>query len=127
MRFFLDNNLAPRYADMLVALGVDAVALRRQYPQNADDLTWIPQVAQNGWIIITSDSEMNRRRAEKEALRQHGAIAFFLRDGFNNQIFWRKAKLLCKYWPTIEQLALKAKPGEMFDVMLNGRISLRPR
>jgi predicted nuclease of predicted toxin-antitoxin system len=62
---------------MLVALGVDAIALRKRFRENAEDVAWIPEVAQNGWILITSDSEMNRRRAEKEALRQNSAIAFF--------------------------------------------------
>ena len=110
---------------MLQALGVDATTLREHFPHHTKDVDWIKIVAGNGWILVTSDGEMSRRRAEKEALRQHGAVAFFLRDGFNNALFWKKAELLCKYWPGIHERALKANPKDMFDVMLNGKISFR--
>lgn len=111
---------------MLKALGVDAIHLRSQFPQNTKDLDWIAEVAKNGWILITTDREMNRRRAEKEALREHKVIAFFLRDGFGDEKFWRQAELLCKYWPEIVRVAGSAKPGDVHDVMHHGKIAIRP-
>ncbi len=106
---------------MLKALGVDAVHLQTDFAPGTKDPNWIPKVAKDH-IIVTSDDDMRRARVEAAALQDNGAIAFFLSHSFPNQPLWRQAELICKYWPKIEAAARDAKPGDMFDVKLNGNV-----
>lgn len=40
---------------------------------SADDTVWIPQVTSEGLLIITRDAKIQRRVAEVQAVRDHGA------------------------------------------------------
>ena len=43
---------------------------------DTNDEDWIPVVARAGWTILTRDKAIQRRTAEIEAVRQHGAKVF---------------------------------------------------
>lgn len=111
---------------MLSALEQDVVHLIDEYPANTKDPVWIPEVCAKGYVIITSDKEMNRVRAEAEALRKYGAIAFFLPHTAANVTIFELARFICKCWPNVTAAAAKAKPGDMFDVQYrNGKVEAR--
>jgi predicted nuclease of predicted toxin-antitoxin system len=75
LTFFVDNCLSPKLVRMLQALGEDVKHLRetddasgKKFAPNTKDVDWIPFVADNGWIAVTSDTAMSRVPIEVAAL-----------------------------------------------------------
>ena len=50
MKYFFDNAVSFRLADMLRALGVDAIALRREYAEDTKDI----ELFENFVVVVSS-------------------------------------------------------------------------
>lgn len=50
-------------------------------PFGATDGVWLDKCGKNGWIVLTRDKHIRRRRLEKEALRASGVAAFAITSG----------------------------------------------
>ena len=123
MKFFLDNNLSPRFAQALEALegegGNQVVHLRSKFSANAEDVDWIRSLAAEGnWVIISGDMRISQREGEREAWLNSGMTAFFFAKGWMNIRFWDQAWRLIKWWPAIVEHAQKIRPGAGFLVPL---------
>jgi len=83
---FLDRSLGriqvPR---LLREAGLRLVTLSEHYGIPADeeveDVTWLEEAGQRGWVVFMKDSEIRRRPAEQRALVAHGVRAFCLASG----------------------------------------------
>ncbi len=77
--FFLDRALES-YAlrDALKQLGARVEMHRDHFEEGADDPDWLPEVARQGWIILSTD-QFNY--LEREAIRNAGGRAFLLMQG----------------------------------------------
>jgi hypothetical protein len=77
--FFLDRALES-YAlrDALKQLGARVEMHRDYFEEGADDPDWLPEVAKQGWIILSTD-QFNY--LEREAIRNAGGRAFLLMQG----------------------------------------------
>lgn len=85
VRFYFDADVLG-LAKVLVALRPDVtfpgdsggVVHKRERPpcvitdRSTLDEVWIPQVARQGWLIITRDSRIQERPAEIDAVRAYG-------------------------------------------------------
>ena len=71
MRFFLDNNLAPKLArgfHQFVLGEHEVVHLRDRFSQDTPDVEWMQQLAdESGWIILSGDVAIGRNPHEVEA------------------------------------------------------------
>jgi hypothetical protein len=77
--FFLDRALRSySLRDALVALGARVEMHRDYFPDNADDVDWLPVVAREGWIILSKD-QFNW--LERQAIMNAGGRAFLLIQG----------------------------------------------
>lgn len=127
MRFFLDNNLAPKLAKSLNALvepDHQVVHLKDRFAGNTADETWMSELASEpDWIIISGDIRISKNPHEVEAWRAAGHTTFFLKPGWTNYSFWIQAYKFVKCFPDIITTAAKAKSGEFFFVSANGKIS----
>lgn len=65
------------------------------------DLHWIPAVAGQGWLIVTRDSNIQRRRAELAAVRDHGARMAAI-AGADARGTWEQLQVLMINWRRIE-------------------------
>lgn len=122
MKFFVDNCLPPRVATALVALEDTVVVqhLKQRFPEGADDVEWMGQLAKEGqWVIISRD-ELYKDPVEKEALRQAGHVLFFLSKGWAHLPLWELASKLFHWWPRIVDEASRARPGNCFTVPPKG-------
>lgn len=80
---FVDRSLGrievPR---LLRAAGVELVTLAEHYgvPEDEDveDVTWIRDAAQRGWVLFMKDDRIRRRPAERRAIHINGARCFCL-------------------------------------------------
>lgn len=71
-------------------------------PDTADEV-WIPRVAAAGYLIITRDSRIGRRVAERRAVVGHGArmVALAARDA---KTVWTQLEVVMSQWRRIEKL-----------------------
>ena len=71
-------------------------------------MCWIPQVAAEGWLIITRDSRIQHHRAEIAAVRESGAKMVAL-TGDDARTTWQQLEVIMSQWRQLEALA--AEPG----------------
>jgi hypothetical protein len=126
VRFFLDNNLAPKLAKSLNALvepDHQVVHLKDRFAGNTTDETWMSELAsEEDWIIISGDIRISRNPHEIEAWRAADHTTFFLKPGWTNYSFWVQAYKFVKCFPDIIAAAAHAKSGTFFLVSTNGKI-----
>lgn len=118
-RFYADENV--------LGLGKGLAELRRDvvYPGHRAvpqlrlgmlDVEWIPIAAQLGLIAITRDQRMRTRRAEREAMMEHGLRCVWI-GGKRDQSNWDWAVLLATHWKRLEKLIDELGPGPWFLVL----------
>ncbi len=73
------------------------------------DPQWIPVVASRGWVIVTRDSNIQRRRAEVAAVRDHGARMVAI-AGADARGTWEQLEVLMVNWRRIEAWAEQPGP-----------------
>lgn len=126
MKFFVDNNLSARIAKGLnafVAPEHSVLHLRERFAATTDDVDWMRELAkEEGWCVITADISIGKNPHEIAAWKQAGHTIFFLKRGWLKMNFWEQAHKFVKCFPEIIKTAERAKRGESFLVLVNGRI-----
>ncbi len=126
MRFFFDNNLAPKLArgfHQFVAGEHEVIHLRDRFKQNASDVDWMRELAaESSWVMLSGDVAIGRNPHEIAAWKAAGHTIFFLKSGWTNIEFWQQVQKLARCFPMIIAEARRAKPGASFLVTVNGRI-----
>jgi hypothetical protein len=126
VKFFFDNNLAPKIAKGLngfVSPDHQVIHLKERFPSSTDDVDWMKQIAQeDDLIIVTADIRIGRNPQEIEAWKQAGHTIFFLKPGWTDMRFWDQALKFTKCFPSIIELARSAKRGSSFIVSASGKI-----
>lgn len=122
MIYFFDNNISPRYAEMLRALGVNVTALSERFPPNIKDEDFLPQL--KDCILITGDQRIRTRKIEAAALRQSGISALFLARFWPRLVLWDQARWLVTRWPDIDRFTSRTSMGTYAEVQQGGTIRL---
>jgi hypothetical protein len=121
VRFFLDNTLPPRFAEVLQLLdeGNEIVHLRSRFPPETKDVDWIRRLASEGdWVIISGDIRISQNEFERREWLNSGLTAFFFAKGWTSIKLWDQAWRLIKWWPAIVEQAEKIRAGAGFVVPL---------
>jgi len=74
----------------------------------AKDHVWIPEVARQGWLIITRDRHIQDHPAEIAAVRDHGAKMVALSAADAGSV-WNQLEVVMANWRRFEDLA--SQPG----------------
>jgi hypothetical protein len=74
----------------------------------AKDHVWIPEVARQGWLIITRDRHIQDHPAEIAAVRDHGAKMVALSAADAGSV-WNQLEVVMANWRRLEDLA--SQPG----------------
>jgi hypothetical protein len=126
VKFFFDNNLAPKLAhglNEMVAPQHHVYHLKDKFPHNAQDEVWMKALgAEDEWVIVTADVRISRNPHEVHAWKEAGHTVFFLKPGWTDLTFWEQANKFTKCFPLIIEEALKAKRGAAFVVTVNGKV-----
>lgn len=126
MRFFLDNNLAPKLArgfHQFVLGEHEVVHLRDRFSQDTPDVEWMRALAaESPWIILSRDVAIGHNPHKVEAWKAAGHTIFFLKTGWTNIEFWPQVQKLARCFPEIIQFARRANPGDSFIITVNGKI-----
>jgi len=78
--YYLDANLdGLELVGRLRGAGMPCEPHRDHFAPDAADAAWIPPIAARGWVIVTRDFAIQRRRAEREAWTAAHATVVMLR------------------------------------------------
>jgi PIN like domain len=123
VRFFLDNTLPPRFAEVLQLLEGDGghkiVHLRSKFPVDTKDVDWIRSLAgERDWVIVSGDIRISQNEFERKEWLNSKLTAFFFAKGWTTIKLWDQAWRLIKWWPAIVEQSQKIRPGAGFVVPL---------
>jgi hypothetical protein len=121
VKYFFDNPISAKYAHMLAALEVDAVALRDEFPADMDDVTLLGKPRGREVVFVTADRRIRRRQSEARALRECGVTALFFGPFWAKMGFWQQAAWLVAKWPLLDGFARGAARGTCAEVKQNGK------
>lgn len=126
MKFFFDNNLAPKLAhglNQMVETEHHVVHLKDDFPGNVEDVVWMKKLANDpDLVIVTADIRISRNPHEVQAWKQAGHTIFFLKPGWVNIPFWEQANKFTKCFPALIKEAERAERSSAFIVTVNGKI-----
>ena len=126
MKFFFDNNLAPKLAhglNQMVEPEHRVVHLKDDFPGNVEDVVWMRALAKEpDLVIVTADNRISRNPHEVRAWKQAGHTIFFLKPGWTDLAFWEQANKFTKCFPELINEAEQAERGSAFIVTVNCKI-----
>ena len=126
MRFFIDNNIAPKLArgfNEFVKGEHEVHHLRDRFKPDKPDIEWMRELAvEADWVILSGDIAISRNPHEVEAWKEAGHTIFFLKPGWTHLVFWQQVQKLAKCFPEIVAAAQRARRGDSFLVTVNGKI-----
>ncbi|MGD9944371.1 MAG: hypothetical protein AB7L76_05510 [Burkholderiaceae bacterium] len=122
MKFFLDNNLPPAWAEGLSGLSsretppILVQSLRGKFKANTPDHEWIRALdVEGGWCVLSQD-RFGKGNPEREALRRSKLIVFRLEATWSKHGYWDKTQALVKWWPRILEQARLLEGGAVIEV-----------
>jgi predicted nuclease of predicted toxin-antitoxin system len=77
--FFIDRCLGnKRIVEVLKQAGIHVEIHDDHFPKNAQDVDWLPQVGERGWVILTKDSSISKNKLERIAVTNANIKMFIL-------------------------------------------------
>jgi PIN like domain len=126
VKFFFDNNLAPKIAhglSKMVEPQHRVIHLKDKFVDNAEDAEWMRKLAEEeDWVIVTADIRISRNPHEVAAWKEAGHTIFFLKPGWTDLTFWDQVNKFTKCFPQLIETALHSERGSGFSVTVNGKI-----
>lgn len=94
MKYLFDNDISFRFAAMLRALGVDAVALRDIYLQNVKDVDFLGEMHEKHGIdaFFSHNTAQRTHPVESVLLKGSGVTCLYLNPFWCKLGFWQQAK-----------------------------------
>jgi hypothetical protein len=114
MKFYFDENIAPRIARALAILTepdpVEVFCNVDEFGRGAPDEEWIPEVGKNDGIVITQDLNIHRTRHQRKLYKKHGVgVVFFKPPKKNGYPYWDMLTQILTSWPDIIKTVERAK------------------
>lgn len=120
MRYFFDNCLSFRYAEMLRALNVDVVAMRDELPTNSKDTDIFKYLAGTDRIFVSLDRKQLTRICEAHELKIAGINAIYFGPFWGKKQFWDQAAWLVRRWEKIDLTQQGLAKGTVVELKENG-------
>lgn len=120
MKYFLDNCISFRFAEMLRPLGVDIVALREELPEDTEDVELFQKLKGRRLVFISTNTTQLTRQHEAKALKESGVTSLFFAPFFQKLKFWDQAAWMLRRWPQIDAFASSIELGVCAEIKQNG-------
>lgn len=96
--------------------------LHEHFPPPTPDREWLLEVGRRGWVVLTKDQRIHRRRIELDALLSAGVAAFVLTSG--NMSGTATANAFVLAYPRIRKTLRDFAPPLVAAVHANGRLRM---
>jgi predicted nuclease of predicted toxin-antitoxin system len=120
--YFFDNSFSRKIVRALGDLGVGAIHLQDELPEDASDVAWLRLAGERRWVAVTGDARIVKAPREREALRAANIVVVVMHKGFVRLDLWNQAAWLIKNWRTIDGAVGRAAPGTNLRVGPRGQI-----
>jgi hypothetical protein len=129
VKLFVDHNISFRVARAAHALYEpehEAIALRDKFAPNISDVEYIQALdAEGGWAVLTVDTGIRSRPAERAALLASKLTFFFLAPAWQDFTVPEQAVRLIRSWPKMVQF-FEVVGGALVELPINAGSKLRP-
>lgn len=124
MRFVLDNNLPPKLATVLQAMGLDAIHIRELYGRgDVPDVEWMVDVAQKSWVALTFDRKILVKPNERAALLATGLSIVFVSSTVQTLTMNKQVAFFIGHWENAVEAAQSSRPHKCWFLWQpNGRV-----
>ncbi|MCH8183916.1 MAG: hypothetical protein IID55_12090 [Proteobacteria bacterium] len=96
---------------------VEVVHLRDKFDGATPDTEWIGALGSEGsWIIISGDTQIQKKPHERKAWKDSGLTLFVFTKGWTEANFWEQAWRLFRWWPDIMKHAERHPTNAGFSV-----------
>ena len=121
--FFIDRCLGKYIiANALREKGIKVEICDDHFDANEKDASWLREVGEKGWIVLTKDKWIRYRAPEWMIVEQHSVPVFtFGRAGLKGQ---EMASIFIKAYPKIKKFLMKTKPPFIATITRSGNLSL---
>jgi len=124
LKVFIDNNLPPALARGLNALFANdhEVACHRDKfgRTHIADEEWIPALGEEGgWVVLSGDLNIARKRPSRELFLRAQLVGFFPRAAVMELPLARKASRILYVWDSMERISNDVRPG-LFELQQRG-------
>ena len=113
-----------RFADMLIALDVNIVALRSEFAQDIKDPELFRKLKNKQYVFISNDKSQLTRDTEARLLKEAKVTAIYFEPFWGKMKLWNQAEWLIKNWPKIEQFSSTVTFGTCGRMKNRGRIEV---
>ncbi len=118
---FIDRDTWSHKLDTaLRAASIPFEAFRQHFRQDAEDVEWLPKVAQAKWVVVTRDQNIRRRANEIAAVREGGLHLFALTSG--NLSAAETGELVVAAWPRIRSAVAATPPPAFWSITRGGEV-----
>jgi len=95
--------------------------LEDEFPHNAKETEWLPEVGARGWLVISRDKKIRSRPGERRSLLDAGVGCFIL---MQKQALtrWEYLKLVARTLDEMERLFSETPRPFIYGVGRNGDI-----
>lgn len=122
MIFLFDENMPPRVAAALQALGTcEARHILDHLPRGTPDERIFAFAAEHEWLLVTQDVRIRRNPHQRAALMQAGIGAFIL-TGRTGRSVEQMMIFLLERFPAIVRAAAESRPPYIWGVPDRGRL-----
>ncbi|MCE9635199.1 MAG: hypothetical protein K8T90_05775 [Planctomycetes bacterium] len=127
MKVFFDNCVSHKLVECIRIIESPPatwrlIHLRDRFPPSVPDELWIPELKEEGdWRIVTSDDMIRKRKAQQPLWRGSGLIVVWMAGGWAQLDRWTQASKFLHAWPRLRDDLCMARPGDHFELAMNGR------
>jgi len=93
------------------------------FQRGTPDETWLPQVGERGWVLLTCDKQIRYNLLEKRALEKHAVREFaFVSGNLSGQ---EMAIVLETALPKVQRMCRRFEPPFVAAITRSGEVHLR--
>ena len=122
--FYLDECLGGnKVYNLLKQAGINVEVHTDHFPRGTPDEEWLPVIGKNGWVLLTQDKQIRKRKNEIRALRENGVRAFVIAaKGLRGEEI---GALILKVMPQILRLLKNTQPPLIALINQSGLLELK--
>ena len=110
-----------KLGEALTKIGAPFIPHHEKFKPACADEEWPEAAGRQGWIVLTRDKNIRRKRNELRAFQECGVIGFVFTSGDASAA--DTAALITAVYPKLIRQAKGTKPPAMFSITLAGAIN----
>jgi len=121
LTFLFDENISPAIVRALRELGKPVAYITDILPRGTADLTIFQKLGELGWILVTQDQNIKRKKHERAAMKQ-AALGAFIFTGRAEKDIDSMTILILKHFQQMQNFESSTRRQFIFGISDKGSI-----